>query len=100
MYKDKLYIGEYNDEEIALERILFDKSSNGSESSLGGIDCSFVNANLEQSVNLYAMDENEDMELVVGDKTDMFPNGGTSGLGSGFGHNENQYIWLHAGLRW
>ena len=93
VYKDKLYIGEYNDEEIALERILFDKSSNGSESSLGGIDCSFVNANLEQSVNLYAMDENEDMELVVGDKTDMFPNGGTSGLGSGFGHNENQYIW-------
>ena len=93
VYKDKLYIGEYNDEEIALERILFDKSSNGSESSLGGIDCSFVNANLEQSVNLYAMDENEDMELVVGDKTHMFPNGGTSGLGSGFGHNENQYIW-------
>lgn len=93
VYKDKLYIGEYNDEEIALERILFDKSSNGSESSLGGIDCSFVNANLEQSVNLYAMDENEDMELVVGDKTYMFPNGGTSGLGSGFGHNENQYIW-------
>ena len=93
VYKDKLYIGEYNDEEIALERILFDKSSNGSESSLGGIDCSFVNANLEQSVNLYAMDENEDMELVVGDETDMFPNGGTSGLGSGFGHNENQYIW-------
>lgn len=93
VYKDKLYIGEYNDEEIALERIIFDKSSNGSESSLGGIDCSFVNANLQQSVNLYAMDENEDMELVVGDKTYMFPNGGTSGLGSGFGHNENQYIW-------
>ena len=93
VYKDKLYIGEYNDEEIALERILFDKSSNGSESSLGGIDCSFVNANLEQSVNLYAMDKNQNMELVMGDKTDMFPNGGTSGLGSGFGHNENQYIW-------
>lgn len=93
VYKDKLYIGEYNDEEIALERILFDKSSNGSESSLGGIDCSFVNANLEQSVNLYAMDKSENMELVMGDKTYMFPNGGTSGLGSGFGHNENQYIW-------
>ena len=93
VYKDKLYIGEYNDEEIALERILFDKSSSGSESSLGGIDCSFVNANLEQSVNLYAMDKSENMELVMGDKTYMFPNGGTSGLGSGFGHNENQYIW-------
>ena len=23
----------------------------------------------------------------------MFPNGGISGLGSGFGHHENQYIW-------
>ena len=23
----------------------------------------------------------------------MFPNGGISGIGSGFGHNENQYIW-------
>lgn len=93
VYNGKLYIGEYNDEEIALERIIFDKSNNGSESSLGGIDCSFVNANLEQSVNLYAMDESEKMELVMGDKTEMFPDGATSGLGSGFGHNENQYIW-------
>lgn len=33
------------------------------------------------------------MELVVGDRTDMFPEGGISGLTSGFGRNENQYIW-------
>ena len=44
-------------------------------------------------MNLYRMDKNEDMELVVGNSTKMFPNSSLSGLGSGFGHNENQYIW-------
>ena len=33
---------------------------------MGGVDCSFVNANLEQSVNIYRMDKDENMELVVG----------------------------------
>ena len=93
VYKDHLYIGEYNDEQIALERILFNKTGEGSDGSLGGVDCSFVNANLEQSVNLYRMDKDENIELLVGDATTMFPNGGISGIGSGFGHNENQYIW-------
>lgn len=95
VYNDYLYIGEYNDEEIALERILFNKSNTeeGGKSSMGGVDCSFVNANLEQSVNIYRMDKDENMELVVGNPTDMFPEGGISGLASGFGRNENQYIW-------
>lgn len=95
VYNDYLYIGEYNDEEIALERILVNKSNTeeGGKSSMGGVDCSFVNANLEQSVNIYRMDKDENMELVVGDRTDMFPEGGISGLTSGFGRNENQYIW-------
>ena len=95
VYNDYLYIGEYNDEEIALERILFNKSNTeeGGKGSMGGVDCSFVNANLEQSVNIYRMDKDENMELVVGDRTDMFPEGGISGLTSGFGRNENQYIW-------
>lgn len=95
VYNDYLYIGEYNDEEIALERILFNKSNTeeSGKSSMGGVDCSFVNANLEQSVNIYRMDKDENMELVVGDRTDMFPEGGISGLTSGFGRNENQYIW-------
>ena len=39
------------------------------------------------------MDKNEDIELIMGDATTMFPEGGKSGLGSGFGRNENQYIW-------
>ena len=95
VYNDYLYIGEYNYEEIALERILFNKSNSdeSGKSSMGGVDCSFVNANLEQSVNIYRMDKDENMELVVGDRTDMFPEGGISGLTSGFGRNENQYIW-------
>lgn len=81
VYDGYLYIGEYNDEEIALERVLFDQS------------CGFMNSNLEQSVNLYRMDENEEIQLVVGDADEMFPDGGLTGLGSGFNRNENQYIW-------
>ncbi len=81
VYDGYLYIGEYNDEQIALEDILFSKN------------CDFVNANLEQSVNLYRMDENEDIELVVGDADEMFPEGSLTGIGSGFDRNENQYIW-------
>lgn len=95
VYNGYLYIGEYNDEEIALERILFNKAEDGSgtmTSGMGGVDCSFVNANLEQSVNLYRMDKNEDVQLVVGDHSDTFGDP-ISGIGSGFGHNENQYIW-------
>ena len=94
MYNDHLYIGEYNDEEIALERILFAKTGKNANGQFGGgLDCRFINANLEQSVNLYRMDRDENMELVVGNATRMFPNGSLSGLGSGFGRSENQYIW-------
>lgn len=81
VFDDYLYIGEYNDEQIALEDILFSRN------------CDFVNANLEQSVNLYRMDKNEDVELVVGDADEMFPEGSLTGIGSGFDRHENQYIW-------
>ena len=94
VFNDYLYIGEYNDEEIALERILFSKTGKNADGQFGGgLDCRFLNANLDQSVNLYRMDRDENMELVVGNATKMFPNGSLSGLGSGFGRNENQYIW-------
>ena len=94
VFNDYLYIGEYNDEEIALERILFSKTGKNANGQFGGgLDCRFLNANLDQSVNLYRMDKNENMELVVGNSTKMFPNGSLSGLKSGFGRNENQYIW-------
>ena len=81
VYNDHLYIGEYEDIEIALEDVVFKKN------------VEFLAKNLEQSVSLYRMDKDENMELVVGDATKMFPKGGISGLGSGFGHHENQYIW-------
>ena len=81
IYNDYLYIGEYEDIEIALEDVLFNTN------------VEFLAKNLEQSVNLYRMDKNENIELIVGDATKMFPDGGLSGIGSGFGHHENQYIW-------
>lgn len=84
LYNGYLYIGEYNDEEIPLENILFNANFD------------FMNANLEQSVSLYRMDKDEKIELVMGDATSMFPNGSLSGLESGFGRNENQYIWRMA----
>ena len=94
VFNDYLYIGEYNDEEIALERVLVSKTGKNADGQFGGgLDCRFLNANLDQSVNLYRMDKNENMELVVGNSTKMFPNGSLSGLKSGFGRNENQYIW-------
>ena len=94
VFNDYLYIGEDNDEEIALERVLFSKTGKNADGQFGGgLDCRFLNANLDQSVNLYRMDKNENMELVVGNSTKMFPNGSLSGLKSGFGRNENQYIW-------
>ena len=87
VYDGYLYIGDFNDQITALSQILF---SSGDEFSF---DLDFMNANLSNPVSLYRMDENEDVELVVGNKTKMFPNGSLSGLGSGFGHSENQYIW-------
>lgn len=81
VFQDHLYIGEYNDEEIAVERMLFDN------------DFTFMNANFAQSVNLYRMDHDENVELVVGDADGMFPEGSLSGFGSGYDRNENQYIW-------
>lgn len=81
VYGDYLYIGEYNDEEIAIERLLFDNNFD------------FMNANFEQSICFYRMDQEENVELVVGDADKMFPDGSLSGLGAGFGRHENQYIW-------
>lgn len=85
IYDGYLYIGEYNDEEIPLEELMFDQ------------DFGFMARNLEQSVNLYRMsigsDGNEKMELVVGEPTEMFPDGGILCDESGFGDYENQYFW-------
>ena len=86
VFNDHLYIGEYNDSEVAMIQLLADDFNSG-----------FMADNLEQSVSLYRMDKNEKFELAAGQPTKMFPKGSLSGLYSGFGkeHNEysNQYIW-------
>ena len=84
VFNDHLYVGEYNDTEIALIRLL------------DSMDLEFMADNLEQSVSLYRMDADETFELVAGTPTKMFPQS-LSGLMSGFGDgrvvHENQYIW-------
>lgn len=52
--------------------------------------------NLEQSINLYCMDANENVEMLVGDANKTFPDGGSTGLSSGYGNNMNQYTWQTA----
>ena len=82
---DYLYIGEYNDTEVAIIDMLTRKNPK------------FMADNLEEGVNLYRLDKNNQAELVVGDATETFPNGSLSGLKTGFGVDEkdhgNQYVW-------
>lgn len=89
VYGDYLYIGDYNDVSSALQGFAL-KS-----------DFTTQATNLEQSINLYRMDKNENVEKVVGDPTEAFPTSLT-GLGSGYtapdgeaqlGTHMNQYTW-------
>lgn len=81
VYGDYLYIGEYNDVNYSLTDILTNKSFR------------MLAKNLKQSVNLYRMDHNENMQMVVGDSTKMFPTSLT-GIGSGYASHMNQYTWM------
>ena len=81
VYGDHLYIGDYNDVSSALQGFVT-KSNFVTQAT-----------NLEQSVNLYRMDKNEHVEMLVGDKNDTFPKGGSTGLGSGYDNHMNQYTW-------
>lgn len=88
VYNDYLYIGDYNDVSSALQGFVLRK------------DFTTQATNLEQSINLYRMDKNENIEKVVGDPTTAFPTSLT-GLGSGYTSNSlkkmgthmNQYTW-------
>lgn len=82
VYGDHLYIGEYNDVNGSLTGVLQRQSFK------------VLRHNLEQSINLYRMDKDENIELVVGDKTAMFPDGSISGLKSGYASHMNQYTWM------
>lgn len=81
-YGDYLYIGEYNDVNGSLNGILSYK------------EFTTLATNLSQSINLYRMDKDENIEMVVGDPTDMFPQGGISGWDSGYASHMNQYTWM------
>ena len=81
VYGDHLYIGDYNDVSSALQGFVT-KSNFVTQAT-----------NLEQSVTLYRMDKNENVEMLVGDKNDTFPKGGSTGLGSGYDNHMNQYTW-------
>lgn len=81
VYGDHLYIGDYNDVSSALQGFVT-KSNFVTQAT-----------NLEQSVNLYRMDKNENVGMLVGDKNDTFPKGGSTGLGSGYDNHMNQYTW-------
>lgn len=81
VYGDHLYIGDYNDVSSALQGFVT-KSNFVTQAT-----------NLEQSVNLYRMDKNENVEMLVGDKNDTFPKGGSTGLDSGYDNHMNQYTW-------
>ena len=80
-YGGYLYIGEYNDVNGSLTGVLTGKQF------------STLAANLKQSINLYRMDADENIELVVGDRTKMFPKGSISGWGSGYETHMSQYTW-------
>ena len=81
VYGDHLYIGDYNDVSSALQGFVT-KSNFVTQAT-----------NLEQSVNLYRMNKNENVEMLVGDANDTFPKGGSTGLGSGYDNHMNQYTW-------
>ena len=81
VYNDHLYIGDYNDVSNALQNFILKKSFRTQAT------------NLDQSINLYRMDKDENIEMIVGDPTEMFPEGGISGMGSGYETHMSQYTW-------
>lgn len=82
VYGDYLYLGDYND-------------VNGSLNSLLAGNLAELRYNLEDSINLYRLDKENNIECVVGDPTEMFPEGGISGWGSGYESNHlMQYTWM------
>lgn len=83
VYGDYLYIGDYNDVSSALQGFVLRKQFQTQAT------------NLEQSVNLYRMDKDENIQKLVGDPTEAFPESLT-GLGSGYETHMSQYTWQMA----
>ena len=83
IFKDHLYIGEYNDTQIAFM-------------NMNDEDFKFLKRNLEQSISYYRMDKDQNFEKVMGERTDTFPTtvaDPDKNNQSGFGQKSSQYIW-------
>lgn len=88
VFDNHLYIGEYNDQMYSMSRVVAKK------------DLTVMAKNMEASINLYRLDTEDNVEMIAGDPTDMFPEGGLSGRGSGYGEgfndlgtHTNVYTW-------
>lgn len=83
VFDNHLYLGTYNDPMLDLAEV-----------ATGNFELLYND--LDHSIYLYRMDENEKFEQ-VGGKNDNpnFPNGSIGNLGAGLGNNSNQYVWRY-----
>ena len=94
VFNDYLYIGEYNDEEIALERVLFSKTGKNDRRPVWRRPGLPVPQRQPGPVREPVPHGQEREHGAGGGQLHQdVPNGSLSGLKSGFGRNENQYIW-------
>lgn len=82
VYNDYVYIGGYNDPMVALP------------SALKG-DFEAIYKDLSAPVNLWRMDKNDNVELIIGEENEIFHTA-IGNYGSGFDANVNQYVWRMA----
>lgn len=80
VYDNHLYMGTYNDPMLDLAEV----------PARANFEPLYYD--LYYSVNLYRMDEKENIELVAGKSNDVFKKA-IGNMGAGLGDNSNQYIW-------
>lgn len=84
VYKNHLYLGTYNDPMLDLAEV----------PATGNFELLYND--LDHSIYLYRMDENENFEQVGGkDDNPYFPDGPIGNLGAGLGNHSNQYVWRY-----
>lgn len=82
VYDGYLYMGTYNDPMLDLAEV----------PATGNFELLYND--LDHSIYLYRMNENEEFEQVGGkDDNPNFPDGPIGNLGAGLGNNSNQYVW-------
>lgn len=84
VYQDHLYLGTYNDPMLDLAAV----------PASGNFEPLY--RDLDHSIYLYRMDDQEHFEMVAGkDDNPEFPEGPIGNLGAGLGNHSNQYIWRY-----